>query len=562
MKRKDLRKNIITNADGDSLYLDSYEEQYKSYETYEVRRTSATDFAQTNNAYVSDQFKTRRGKPTTWCWLDSALDNYVDTIDHDGSLNIVPIFRVDGGIRPRLHYYRLISRTSRGVLSNPEKDTIKEIEEFDIREIRDTEGNVIYHTLQLGEYPKTKVNDDLNEKLESLYHGGKIKDELTCTGRWYSCNGGKEECKNYAGKHFPEFEYRGERYVRTTSNVSIRTNRHPAEALPRKSGTVRWMKVEPISFIIKNWEQMPKSINPEGNGRTKYFDLIAEEAITSNIPFYPWEDLENEINWDTSTIRGFLNGINVSLIYSKANDTFIQGHGGNFEGECNFLNEAFNLSREPIVEYTIPSTEKEIPDDAFNGCLTLKKLVIHSGINNSGKRAFDGLSFKYAYRTNRGDLVLSQELPENANEYTNAISLVELEKNIMGFDYGILLQKEKTDELVKSMENFSKVKLMLPFEYVLELVRNGKENEFCTESDFRFFKNEIPEINDMLLEFPEGERYAFFKFAKALGCFSTEKILYKNGIETQTFLAQKASSVLAQLLRTEGMKLRQISKPI
>ena len=32
---------------------------------------------------------------------------------------------------------------------------------------------------------------------------------------------------------------------------------------------------------------MPKSINQEGNGKAKYFDLIAEEAIIANIPFYP-----------------------------------------------------------------------------------------------------------------------------------------------------------------------------------------------------------------------------------------------------------------------------------
>lgn len=60
----------------------------------------------------------------------------------------------------------------------------------------------------------------------------------------------------------------------------------------------------------------------------------------------------------------------------------------------------------------------------------------------------------------------------------------------------------------------------------------------------------------MLLDFPEEERLDFFKFASSLGCFSTEKMLDKKGKETQVPLAQKASSLLAQLLKTDEMKLR------
>lgn len=60
----------------------------------------------------------------------------------------------------------------------------------------------------------------------------------------------------------------------------------------------------------------------------------------------------------------------------------------------------------------------------------------------------------------------------------------------------------------------------------------------------------------MLLDFQEEERLDFYKFASALGCFSTEKMLDKKGKETQVPLAQKATSLLAQLLKTDEMKLR------
>lgn len=323
-----------------------------------------------------------------------------------------------------------------------------------------------------------------------------------------------------------------------------------------KEGTIRWAKVEPISFVIKNWDEMPKSINPKGNGRAKYFDLRAEEAITSNIPFYPNGVDLNGAMWQNSSIRGFFNGIDVRNIQSNGNTEYGASHGGNFTGECNFLNEAFNLSREPMIEYTIPDSEPEIPDDAFNGCITLKKIVIHSGIKSIGKRAFDGLQFKYAYRTETGELVFAQDLPRNKNEYTDVMELGKITKSFDGFDYSILIQRDRLDEMIDFSEILSKNKFSIPCVYGLALVESGKTKSFTENSDFRFFKNEIPKVNEMLLDFPEEERLDFFKFASGLGCFSAEKILDKKGKETQVLLAQKASSLLAQLLKTEEIKLR------
>ena len=413
----------------------------------------------------------------------------------------------------------------------------------------------------------------MSKTLESLYHGGKIQEGILCTGRWYSGNG-KKYYQVYAGKHSPEFEYQGKRYVRVVSFPKAEGDRYSDGTPHGKPGTIRWGKVEPISFVIKNWDEMPKNINQKGNGRAKYFDLRAEEAITSNIPFYPNEDYtieevlekdfldegyqyeEGRTMWQNSSIRGFLNGIDVRNIQSNGNIKYGANRGGNFTGECNFLNEAFNLSREPMIEYTIPDSEIEIPDDAFNGCITLKKLVMHSGIKSIGKRAFDGLQFKYAYRTETGELVFAQDLPKNKNEYTDVVELGKIAKSFDGFDYNILIQSDRLDEITDFSEILSKNKFNIPYVYGLALVESGKTKSFTENSDFRFFKNEIPKINDMLLDFPEEERLDFFKFANSLGCFSAEKILDKKGKETQVPLAQKASSLLAQLLKTDEMKLR------
>ena len=200
------------------------------------------------------------------------------------------VSRNGAGLCPSLHYklpFGISALNALRFLKDRQSRAERKESEFDIREVKDTRGKTIYHTLQIGEYPKTKVDETLSSVLETLYNRGKIKEGISSTGRWYSCNGQKESCKEYAGKHSPEFEYQGNRYVRVISYPNNDGDRYSDGTTTGKIGTVRWVKVEPISFVIKNWNEMPKSINPKGTGKAKYFDLRAEEAITANIQFYP-----------------------------------------------------------------------------------------------------------------------------------------------------------------------------------------------------------------------------------------------------------------------------------
>lgn len=576
MKRVDLRSRIvpttIENTDDsqemgnkkfnttDLIYLASYNDLFDGQKTDQERKTSATDYAKMNNAYTYNSYRTLTGQQTTDVCLRSAYNRWdVYYVYGDGDWNSSLCNSRDLGLCPSLHYHlpSNISARSARRFSKKKQDRLKdENDEFNIREVKDTNGEIVYHTLQIGEYTKTKVNENLSQTLETLYHGGKLKEDITCTGRWYSCNGQKENYKDYAGKHSPEFEYQGNRYARVISYPNDEETEYSDGVEAGKEGTVRWTKIEPISFKILNWDEMPKSINPKGNGKAKYFDLIAEEAIISNIPFYPDEHDQNSTMWQNSTPRGFLNGIDVRNITQNGNPSFGASRGGNFTGECNFLNEAFNLSRQPMIEYAIPDSETEIPDDAFNGCITLKKLIIHSKVKSIGKRAFEGLNFKYSYKAPTGELIFSQELPRNKEEYEDVIELDKISKSFDGFDYSILVQNDKLEEVIKFSEILNKNKFSIPYVYGLALVESGNTKLFFENSDFRFFKSEFPEINDMLLDFPEEERLDFFKFATNLGCFSAEKMLNKKGKETQVLLAQKASSLLAKLLKTDVMRLR------
>lgn len=85
---------------------------------------------------------------------------------------------------------------------------------------------------------------------------------------------------------------------------------------------------------------MPTSINPKGNGKATYIDVRTEEAIMSGIPFYPNDNDENISFWQNSSVRGFLNGIDVRNIRTNGNRNYTSPNGGNFSGH-GFLQEAF-----------------------------------------------------------------------------------------------------------------------------------------------------------------------------------------------------------------------------
>ena len=487
MKRKDLRNQIIPtklkNIDNhqmseseefdtiDLIYLDTFSEQYeREWNKGNNLRISATDYAIMNNAHIDKKLKTILGKSATCEWTRFALRSFL-IIYIDAGEGYWPIKTTEQyiGLRPCLHY-KLPSENE---------------ETPDIEEVKDRDGNKLYHILHIGEYAKTNLDEQISHDLERLYNCGKIKDEMKVTGRWYSSNGQKFKYVNFAGKHSPEFEYKGDRYVRVISSPRDQNIEYFNGTETGKIGTVRWVKVEPISFIIRNWDDLPISINPKGNGSAEYFDLMSEEVIIANIPYYPDSRVKNCDMWQNSMPRGFLNGIDVRNIAANGNPDFGAARGGNFTGECNFLNEAFNLIREPIHEYTIPDSETEIPDDAFNGCVSLKKLVIHSGITSIGKRAFDGLNFKYAYRLKTGELILGEELPEKQIEYESLIELGAFSE----FDYNILLHSDELGEVIELSKKLNKIKFCIPYVFAKQLIDGEMVDSFFENSDFRFFKN-------------------------------------------------------------------------
>ena len=167
------------------------------------------------------------------------------------------------------------------------------------------------HYVELGEYPCTYVGDVTNATLTNVFSSGSTP-FTAATGRYYTSNS-VTTSGTYTPKQNPEYLLFGERYV-PVSILSYSAN-YPFSTGTNNgaSGTLRWFKVEPIKWLIGNWDALPKSINPSGTGTADTMNLVAAELITAGIPFHASDTL-----WANSVIRAFLNGAFITDAFDTA----------------------------------------------------------------------------------------------------------------------------------------------------------------------------------------------------------------------------------------------------
>lgn len=179
--------------------------------------------------------------------------NRVDSVDAKGNIIGTPASNTYSWIRPVLRFDASLDR-----------------EEYKIQPVKDEEDKILYYTLHMGEYLNSELCAEENEKLDGLYNDGNLKEGLLSTGRWTTQNATASQ-GYFTRKHIPHFEYNNSVFARVVGEEYY---------------TVNWLKVEPVSWKILNWDDLPKHINPNGNEKCKYFELESESEIKLNIPFY------------------------------------------------------------------------------------------------------------------------------------------------------------------------------------------------------------------------------------------------------------------------------------
>ena len=311
-------------ATNDYVFLESKEE-LENTTTDNERIVYPSDYAVMNNAIVSDKRRGHNNRPTTYYYLRTAEDD---------TNNITIAFKGDINSDSRRYQWISICPTI-----NLDADAIikarQNSTQFKIEPVKDTKGKTLYHTIEFGSYPQDKAEN--SDELEKLYNAG----TLTATGKVYT---GMFDSKNNDFKQNVEYLYKGKKYVRVlVKRYDEDFEFKDGTMLPPLDNTPLWAEVQPIKWKIKNYDELPKELNPDGKGTAKVISVRTEEAIISGLPFSNADASPESTMWQNSIPRAFLNGYdNYSEIDNgNGNAKFKAEENYNFQGK-GFISEAFD----------------------------------------------------------------------------------------------------------------------------------------------------------------------------------------------------------------------------
>lgn len=504
---------------------------------FEDHKVTATSFAIANNAPLSDEDLTIEEIRTTPVYLMSDyLTGNVDCVETNGtptffgpsckSLGVCPAIEIK---LSAAEIQKLTKRTS--ATGKPE------------------------YLIKLGKYLNTNATDEQNAILESMFNKGKLSKNMKSTGRWVTTSGMRpssgssiddkdflisqnftpRQVSIFAVKVGSKTEYWG-RAIEVPHQSYIYTDKTQST-----TGNIRWFKEEPLTFKVTNLQEVIDNTEEKCILRT-------DQAIIANLPFFPQDDAKDSTKFHNSLIRAWANGIKTNggdftHTISKLDNGETMRHGyGSFVEDC------FN-NQEGFQHFEIPEWQTDIGDFAFQGACHLKSIIIPLSVTSIGKRAFEGTLFSHVSLTSdEKNIVFSQGKSEHI-DVIHSQDMSKLIETFVDFDIASALKDESVEELEQIADILYKHKCRLPISYAKELSEQGLLEEFAKSSDPRFFTAEVEQYLTNLGSYSHEEVAAFYKFAKAIGCFSLEKMRDKNGKSTEVLFAQKASTFLAKVLK-------------
>ena len=156
-----------------------------------------------------------------------------------------------------------------------------------------------------GSYPQTYVGDEMNSTLESWYNSNNPANLKTYTTR--------ENTSYNSGVYTSHMYTDGEIYARGYSYRYKSYTYSTGESIPA-NGTVVWFKVEPIRWLVLNYDEYIAGTDTE-------LELMSELVLTGYIYFNPSEDDGN--SWSDSYIREWANGTFYNSAFTERDKTAI-----------------------------------------------------------------------------------------------------------------------------------------------------------------------------------------------------------------------------------------------
>lgn len=513
-------KKVICKSD-DMVFIDTWKEVLKNNEA--SLPTQLTDLAMLNQA--------KRVKVKT-IFKDFAVDTdngYSILRDYTGTRNTI---HADGmGEKVELD-----SGRSSGVIAPVVNLKIDETTISDLKEIFENASNLTEHSLtkskkdtskiiNLGEYPQSLVSKELTPLLEEMYSQ---KDErLKKTGRFFSNLTGTNRVDV---KILAELEYNGQRYVRLPIDYN-------SSSYLEKTSGFAWFKVEPIMWRVRNFDELPKELNPNGNGKAKTINLKSVYGLVGGLAYGANNALIRPITWNESAIRSYLNG-------------YSDGRLLQIDPNFSFLNEAFNLSRGEIKEYYVLEGQKIIYDNAFIDC-DFDTIYLNKNITITGYKTFDLNKYKYFFydESKKQYVITTQE--EKIRNAQMVLDLQKLKTVLSTINFTTLIDDELFPYIIQLTEKLYKANIQLKpsiFSDFVKVMCNGVELDFTFLSKCENLKEQLKTADDLTAT-------RFYRFMYAIGCFDSRKICDKYGVETSTPFSQKATNFVDSVVRNGELKL-------
>ena len=154
-----------------------------------------------------------------------------------------------------------------------------------------TASTLYLHYIEFGSYPQTYVGDSMNETLETWYESNSPANLKTYTTREnISYNSGV-----YTSHMYTDGEIYARGYLRRYNSGYTYLN---GDSVP-ENGTVVWFKVEPIRWLVLNYDEYMAGTDTE-------LELLSELVLASYIYFNLSSSDSN--SWSDSYIRRWANG--------------------------------------------------------------------------------------------------------------------------------------------------------------------------------------------------------------------------------------------------------------